>query len=224
MTNPDASRKDFEMWFDGLKDELQHQWICDYMWEGWQAARSDKGEAVYQRLTFDGRMAFYEDCNKKMYDAEANPDNKRILFTAPQQAIPAEPSDTEIMFNQMQFGADMVTKYSNACKEVKRLTDLASACRDSILRIFDNPKPLPKLPDYIRDELYCIKNITGEALSAAPTAPIDNPRNEFNFDNNKVRANVCENLPSNATQPMIIDATIKAIRALITDTQASVKG
>lgn len=88
--------------------------------------------------------------------------NQAALNTIP--AISNTPSDTEIMFNQMQFGADMVTKYSNACKEVKRLTDLTIACRDSILRIFDNPKPLPKLPDYIRDELYCIKNITGEAL------------------------------------------------------------
>jgi hypothetical protein len=91
-------------------------------------------------------------------------DQLEAFAKAYQAAAPIDngmPSDTEMMFNQMQFGADMVTKYSNACKEVKRLSELHTAIRESIIRIIDGNHVVPQ---EVRAEIYCIKNITGEAL------------------------------------------------------------
>jgi hypothetical protein len=92
------------------------------------------------------------------------PSELEAFAKAYQAAAPIDngmPSDTEMMFNQMQFGADMVTKYSNACKEVKRLSELHTAIRESIIRIIDGNYVVPQ---EVRGEIYCIKNITGEAL------------------------------------------------------------
>jgi hypothetical protein len=111
--------------------------------------------------------------NKSNFDDWHNNPYTKILMDsikndyvpkAYQAAAPIDngmPSDTEMMFNQMQFGADMVTKYSNACKEVKRLSELHTAIRESIIRIIDGNYVVPQ---EVRGEIYCIKNITGEAL------------------------------------------------------------
>jgi hypothetical protein len=93
--NPDASRKEFEAsiatWYEAADmrwNEITQSYDAygtQCCWDGWQAARSsDKGEAVYQILKFGG----WHDVTEERYDDFIG--TKRIVFTAPQQAIPAE--------------------------------------------------------------------------------------------------------------------------------------
>jgi hypothetical protein len=76
------------------------------------------------------------------------------------------------------------------------------------------------IPNGMVDYVFTsIEDLEAFAKAYQAAAPIDNVA-AFEFDNNKVRADVLERLPLQATGYQIIDATIAVIRALIPDTQA----
>jgi hypothetical protein len=72
--------------------------------------------------------------------------------------------------------------------------------------------------DVFYEEMY-LNALEAFAKAYQAAAPIDNVA-AFEFDNNKVRADVLERLPHQATGYQIIDATIAVIRALIPNRQA----
>jgi hypothetical protein len=87
MTNPDdlIKRSDVTDVIDGWKSFRFSSRVMIDAINSIPAARSDKGEAVYQIVAVSNDEYF--DVSKTTYDAFSGV--KRILFTAPQQAIPA---------------------------------------------------------------------------------------------------------------------------------------
>jgi hypothetical protein len=152
--NPDASRKEFEAWAQTSRLANTIEWLDDNncysklpvqsAWEAWQAARSDKGEAV-------GEVA-------SISKGEVNWNGNRVpplgtkLFTAPQQAIPAEPK-FNLLFHPPQLNFD-TSRLERVAKEI-----LPLAAQKDCLSV-------------TRDELYWLLQQANNA--AAPTAPSGN--------------------------------------------------
>jgi hypothetical protein len=157
MTNPDASRKEFEAWFKDthdaphyvrdmeriLKWDSKHNlyfetWIQAYF-NIWQAARSDKGEAVGTVVSYgkDGdectATIYLGDLSIKELSEKITIGNK-VYLAAPQQAIPAG------------YALVPIEPTSEMVSEAWR------ACPLKIIKFADAWKAM---------------------LSAAPTAPID---------------------------------------------------
>jgi hypothetical protein len=92
--NPDASRKDFETWYQSkfeipvkfqMKANRYEYGYTQIAWEAWQAARSDKGEAVGKIAHEVESGVPYVQWNK----GSIITDGAEVYLAAPQQAIPA---------------------------------------------------------------------------------------------------------------------------------------
>jgi hypothetical protein len=86
----DASEKAFFQWVNENYPNTNHMQSRWQSWKAgcaWQAARqSSQSEPVYQY--YDDSSYGWNDCHKEFYDAWH--EKKRIVYAAPQQAIPAD--------------------------------------------------------------------------------------------------------------------------------------
>jgi hypothetical protein len=215
MTNPDASRKEFEAWIvkthtdnarsRGMMETREHEELIERVnknlvrkfksvdeyqddeiqsqWEAWQAARnSDKGEAVGEVIDVENQDGYmHRDC--ELLEAGWQLPVGTKLFTAPQQAIPADRFYQEHgMWHDRETGQHMYTQdeydqlrrdaFHNGYVSADNLSELERAlCVIGVVGKIDGY-------DVIRRE--SVISVARDRLtkSAAPTAPIDNVREE----------------------------------------------
>jgi hypothetical protein len=206
MTNPDdlILRSDVTDVIDGWKSFRFSSRVMIDAINSIPAARSDKGEAVYQILKFGG----WHDVTKERYDDFIG--TKRIVFTAPQQAIPA--------------GMPRLTDDELALLQRFKETTEDDSSHDL------SPEEIQRLATFgvVRNHgggYYSITEI-GQWLSAAPTAPIDNGVDvnwlieEVSAIDTRYRGDPSYDHDAYYFKQKVLDL----LNTLITDTQASVKG